>query len=145
MQIFRNKRTNQNSFSPIFYEIINIYRNQNLIHFPWQLNELSITLSYIQFPSPFSFSMQSSQRPSSFVRAAIMPRSQPSVSIASRVITRYSVRTFTSDVALANFNVARLKIPANVKHLKRRFQISKKDERNNLIYWPRFLETLVPS
>lgn len=60
--------------------------------------------------------MQSSKRPSSFVRvgAAIMPRSQPSVSIASRVITRYSVRTFTSDVALANFNVARLKIPANV-------------------------------
>lgn len=145
MQIFRNKRTNQNSFSPIFYEIINIYRNQNLIHFPWQLNELLIILSYIQFPSPFSFSMQSSQRPSSFVRAAIMPRSQPSVSIASRVITRYSVRTFTSDVALANFNVARLKIPANVKRLKRRFQISKKDERNNLIYWPRFLETLVPS
>lgn len=43
-----------------------------------------------------------------------MPRSQPSVSIASRVITRYNVRTFTSDVALANFNVARLKIPANV-------------------------------
>lgn len=144
MQIFRNKRTNQNSFSPIFYEIINIYRNQNLIHFPWQLNELLITLSYIQFPSPFSFSMQSSQRPSSFVRAAIMPRSQPSVSIASRVITRYSVRTFTSDVVSRKLQC---RAPKNTsqRNLKRRFQISKKDERNNLIYWPRFLETLVPS